>query len=90
MDAKKMRDVINRKIFCGFCKHSILLLWESPQRTEQSSPIVLDRPFQLASEGEHWYAVQCERFKRRVEFPDRLRQCGAYQKRHQPDNGLAT
>ena len=63
-------QLINR-LCCGDCKAVRLMIW---QRQKQ-----VDAPNQAINEGEYWYAIHCDYFKRRIEHPDKLLRCGAHQ-----------
>ncbi len=40
-----------------------------------------DHPQHAVAKDDVWYAVHCDYFKRRVEAPNKLRRCGAHQKK---------
>jgi hypothetical protein len=63
------------KFFCGECKAARLLIWEKAKGAEA--------PQCAVTVGEHWEAVHCDYFRRRIEHPDQLRNCGAFQRREE-------
>ncbi len=68
------------RLVCGDCKAARLLIWEKKKYADYDDGpqhgILLDERW--------WCAVHCDYFRRRVEYPGRLRRCGAHQKK---DNG---
>jgi hypothetical protein len=65
-------------LFCGRCKAAKLVIWNKIKGD--------DRPQQATAIGEHWVAVHCDYFRRRVENPDQLVRCGAFEKRKPKDD----
>ena len=63
-------------LFCGDCKAARLLIWE-----QESTQIGSQSPQHSAVQDGYWYAVHCDYFRRRIEFPDKLERCGAHQKK---------
>jgi len=58
---------------CGSCVAGQLLQWER----DRNSIGMDNRPQHAVALDEHWVAVHCDYFKRRVERPDRLQFCAA-------------
>ena len=67
---------LSEKLFCGDCKAARMLIW-----TKDDSPLNNTTPPHSGVMGEHWYAVHCDYFRRRIELPDQLERCGAHQKK---------
>lgn len=67
------------ELFCGDCKAARLLIWEQDKHAGQlgGSP-----PQNSVARDDCRYAVHCDYFRRRVEAPDKLRRCGAHQKKN--------
>lgn len=61
------------KLFCGQCKAVRLLIWNRTKGT--------DAPQHATVIGDQWVGAHCDYFRRRVEHPEQLAQCGAFQKR---------
>jgi hypothetical protein len=62
-------------LFCGRCKSAKLIIW-TKTRGE-------DRPQQAAAIGDYWVAVHCDYFRRRIERPEELVRCAAFQRQKQ-------
>ncbi|RUM94720.1 MAG: hypothetical protein DSZ28_01695 [Thiothrix sp.] len=62
------------ELFCGDCKACRPLIWELPKYYD-------DRPRDSIVRDKAWVAIHCDYFRRRVEFPEELRRCGAHQKK---------
>ena len=62
---------LTQGLFCGNCKVMRLMIWEKESHS--------DLPRQAKTIEEFWYAVHCDYFKQRVEHPDKLKRCAAFQ-----------
>lgn len=60
-------------LFCGRCKAAKLIIWNKAKGGE--------RPQHAYALGEQWVAVHCDYFRRRIENPDQLTRCAAFQKK---------
>ncbi len=76
---QKLWAQIEAELTCGDCKAARFLIWEKGGHSQLGG----DPPQQAVVEGDCWYAVHCDYFKRRVEAPDKLRRCGAHQKKNE-------
>lgn len=65
-------------LFCNDCKAARFLIWEKDKHAGQLGG---ETPQHSVIREDCVYAVHCDYFKRRVEAPDKLRRCGAYQKK---------
>lgn len=76
MDNNKTQQIwtqATERLFCGKCKAVRLMIWEKTKGT--------DAPQHAVVIGEAWVAVHCDYFRRRIDNPDHVAQCGAFQKR---------
>ncbi|MES1178242.1 MAG: hypothetical protein ABUL62_28225 [Myxococcales bacterium] len=65
--------------FCAKCKACRLQIWNKVKGA--------DAPQHATVIGEAWVAVHCDYFRRRMDNPEHMVQCGAFQKRtdkHEP------
>jgi len=62
---------LEKQLFCGDCKAVRLMIWQRQKQTKL--------PNQAITEGDYWYAIHCDYFKRRIEHPDKLLRCAAHQ-----------
>lgn len=68
-------------LICGRCKAARLMVWEKTKGA--------DHPQQACAIDDHWVAVHCDYFKRRIESPEQLLRCGAFQKRDEKHDSAA-
>lgn len=71
LTTQKVWTQLSEDLICGNCKAVRLLIWEKEKHSES--------PQQAKSQGDIWYALHCDYFKRRIEHPDLLQRCGAHQ-----------
>jgi hypothetical protein len=62
-------------LFCGQCKSARLQIWNKPKAT------VGNALKHVVTVGDQMVALHCDYFRKRIEHPDQLVQCGAFQKR---------
>ena len=74
---QKLWTQLTEDLFCGNCKAGQLLLWDRSEAGREQ----LDAPRDAVQGNDHWYAVHCDFFKRRIENPNRLVRCRAHRKR---------
>ena len=75
---QKLWAQLETDLFCGDCKAARLLIWE---QDKHAGTLGDSTPQHAVGKDHCWYAVHCDYFKRRVEAPDKLRRCGAHQKK---------
>ena len=74
---QKLWTQLTDDLVCGNCKAGQLLLWDRSDTGREH----LDAPRDAVQGNDHWYAVHCDFFKRRIENPNRLVRCRAHRKR---------
>jgi hypothetical protein len=77
MDNNKTQQVwtqATESLFCAKCKAGRLMIWNKMKgaETPQHATVI----------GDQWVAVHCDYFRRRIDGPEQLAQCGAFQKRN--------
>ena len=74
---------LTETLFCGDCKAGQLLMWDRTGTSREH----LDAPRDAVQGEDHWYAIHCDFFKRRIENPHRLVRCRAHRKRGESAEG---
>lgn len=97
ISAEQARKLISRKILCGKCGHGRILVWDKIDQKKFQFELEIHPPQHAIRSSlnppalnKFWIAVHCAHYKRRIEHPNVLRQCGDFTGRNfgtQDDEG---